>query len=434
MITAQLLEKVTEGKASNKLVGPLTDALNDILPVYGINTPLRVSHFIGQIAIESGYLNTLVENLNYSEAGLRQTFKKYFTPAQAKQYARKPRAIANHAYANRGGNGNEASGDGWRYRGRGWIQLTLKDNYARVGKAIGYDLVANPDLAADPRIAVMCAAEYWKKNGINKVADQDNHKAVTKKINTAMLHLSERIEVTEACKRALGWAPVPLLSPEASEEPAPAQEASVAAPNAVGDAVPDTDPVITPQSSGFLVSALQTELKAKGYYDGAIDGSWADESLTDDAVALLQKRNGMEIGPDAIRLSEVRAAKPYIVATRVDATVETLKERGDPETTFFGRVKAGAKWALGLVGLGGGAAAVQEGEAPTGVIDKASDTLGLLERGQALVAPVAAPLADTFFFVLQWIWIPVLIGIPAAWLWSRRAEKRRLAAFKAGLA
>lgn len=157
-----------------------------------INTRLRLAHFCTQIIHESSYLNTLVENLNYSAAGLRKIFPKYFkTDAEAKKFQRNPEKIANKVYANRMGNGNEASGDGWRYRGRGLIQLTGKTNYMAFFEAMKMDTL-NPDYLSTPEGAMKSAIWFWNKNGLNKLADKDDLVSITKKINGGTNGLADR--------------------------------------------------------------------------------------------------------------------------------------------------------------------------------------------------------------------------------------------------
>lgn len=160
----------------------LSKKYKTLLKKYGINTPLRLAHFMAQAAAESG-LKPISENLNYSEQGLLKTFKKYFTPAQAKVYARKPQAIANRVYANRMGNGNEASGEGWKYRGRGVFQITGRDNYTLLTKDTGVNYLNNPDLLLNEADALISALWYWDKNNLNKYADQDNLDAISDIIN-----------------------------------------------------------------------------------------------------------------------------------------------------------------------------------------------------------------------------------------------------------
>lgn len=160
----------------------LSKKYKSLLKKYEVNTPLRLAHLFAQLAAESG-LRPISENLNYSEQGLLKTFKKYFTPAQAKQYARKPQAIANRVYANRMGNGNETTGNGWKYRGKGFIQITGKDNYTLLSKDTGVDYLKNPDLLLTEADALISALWYWDKNNLNKYADQDNLDAISDVIN-----------------------------------------------------------------------------------------------------------------------------------------------------------------------------------------------------------------------------------------------------------
>jgi putative chitinase len=139
---------------------------------YGIDTPLRQAHFLAQVGHESGSLNTLVENLNYSADGLRKIFSRYFTTQTlAEQYARKPLEIASRVYASRMGNGDEKSQDGWKYRGRGLIQVTGFSNYSAFKKDTGIDVISNPNYLATIEGAVHSACWFWHKNKLNALAD-----------------------------------------------------------------------------------------------------------------------------------------------------------------------------------------------------------------------------------------------------------------------
>jgi predicted chitinase len=178
-------------------------ALRSLLPKYRIDTSLRIAHFLAQVLHESGLLRITVENLNYSAEGLLRVFRTYFTPAQAQRYAHQPEAIANRVYASRLGNGDEASGDGWRYRGRGLIQLTGRENYRALAGWLDADVVGAPDLVAD-RYAVHGAVFYWDRRGINGPADADDVREVTRRINGGFIGLPERIRLLDAAKRALG--------------------------------------------------------------------------------------------------------------------------------------------------------------------------------------------------------------------------------------
>jgi len=165
---------------------------------FAINTPLRLAHFLSQCGHESGGFKVVKENLNYSAKGLRSIFKKYFTDdATALLYERKPEKIANLVYASRMGNGDKASGDGYKFRGRGYIQLTGKDNYTAFGKAIGVDILANPDLVAT-KYPLLSAAWYWNSRKLNAVADQGATDAVvtkaTKLVNGGTIGLDDRIK------------------------------------------------------------------------------------------------------------------------------------------------------------------------------------------------------------------------------------------------
>lgn len=171
-----------------------------ILNNYHINTPLRLAHFFAQIEHESN-LKPVSENLNYSSKLLLQVFKKYFpTKELAEAYARQPEKIANKVYANRMLNGNEASGDGWKYRGRGFIQITGKANYIMLSKDTGIDYLNNPDLLLTEADSMISALWFWKKNGLNKYADMDNIKTITKRINGGYNGYEHRRELLEKYK------------------------------------------------------------------------------------------------------------------------------------------------------------------------------------------------------------------------------------------
>ncbi len=184
------------------LKGHIPDAVIAMIPdtaaKFGINTPLRLAHFLAQCGHESGGFRATQENLNYSAKGLMGIFKKYFpTEALANAYARQPAKIAARVYGGRMGNGNEASGEGYKFRGRGYIQLTGKENYTAFGKSIGEDMVANPDKVAGP-YALLSAAWFFSKNGLHKMADEGASDQVvtkiTKRVNGGTIGLPDRIK------------------------------------------------------------------------------------------------------------------------------------------------------------------------------------------------------------------------------------------------
>ncbi|RNM22496.1 glycoside hydrolase family 19 protein [Dickeya undicola] len=204
-ISQEKLKKVMTAASTDDLA-LFQPALQQECNAAEINTPLRFAHFVAQIAHESNELRARVENLNYSAKGLRSVFGRYFTTDEmAAQCERKPESIANIVYANRLGNGATETGDGWKYRGRGLIQLTGRDNYHICGSAIGQDLVTNPDfISQNPSVSVAAAIWFWKKNGLNALADQDDINGITRRINGGLNGLADRKDYLAKAKRAFG--------------------------------------------------------------------------------------------------------------------------------------------------------------------------------------------------------------------------------------
>jgi putative chitinase len=170
-----------------------------VMSKFRINTIERLAHFLAQCHHESGGFTKVRENLNYSEKALLKTFPKYFKGKDPKPYVKNPEALANYVYANRGENGSEASGDGWRHRGRGYIQLTLKGNYRAFDAFVDEDILANPDLVAT-KYPLLSAAWFWDVNRISNLADAgtdfDDITRVTKKVNGGHNGLHERAILT----------------------------------------------------------------------------------------------------------------------------------------------------------------------------------------------------------------------------------------------
>jgi len=186
----------------SKLKGHVPDAviaqIPEVMEKFQINTPLRLCHFLAQCGHESGNFKAVNENLNYGAKGLLGLFKKYFpTEAKAKEYERKPEKIANLIYGGRMGNGPEASGEGYKFRGRGYIQLTGKDNYSAFDKVVAEDIVANPDLVAT-KYPLLSAAWFWNSRKLNELADKGGSDAevtsITKKVNGGTIGLEDRIK------------------------------------------------------------------------------------------------------------------------------------------------------------------------------------------------------------------------------------------------
>jgi predicted chitinase len=211
-LTAQDLTALGVGSAAAARYLP---TLNEILPRYAIDHALRVAHFLAQVLHESERMNRVEENLNYSADRLVQVFPKYFKPrgsADPAAYAHQPQAIANLVYGNRMGNGDAKSGDGWRFRGRGLIQLTGRSGYQDFSTWIGADLVAAPDrVAAD--LAVQSAVYFWDREKLNALADVDDLTTITKRINGGLAGLADRRALLDQAKAVLGTkAPVPTIA------------------------------------------------------------------------------------------------------------------------------------------------------------------------------------------------------------------------------
>lgn len=191
--------------------GLWTPHLNQCMQAHEISTPARQSAFLAQVLHESAGLKHLEEVLNYSAPRLRAVFGRRFTSdGQAAAYSHQPEKLANYIYANRMGNGNEASGDGWKYRGRGLIQLTGRENYARFASATHTDALANPDLLLSPPLAALSAAWFWSSHDLNSLADQSTGPngdaqflALTRRINQAADGLSARVALWKLARQVL---------------------------------------------------------------------------------------------------------------------------------------------------------------------------------------------------------------------------------------
>ena len=181
-----------------------TPALNDTFAKFNIATPRQQAAFIGQCSHECNNFKTLEENLNYKAETLVKLWPSRFPTLEiANAYAHQPQKIANKVYASRMGNRDEASGDGYRFRGRGAIQLTGHDGYWHCGQAVNADLVASPDLVSTPKYAALSAGWFWSTHNLNALADAMNYEAVTRKINGGIFGLAERIALTQKAYQVL---------------------------------------------------------------------------------------------------------------------------------------------------------------------------------------------------------------------------------------
>lgn len=206
------------------VVDQYVNHLNEAFDRFEINTPLRQAAFIAQCGHDSTRLTRTEENLNYSANGLLRTFPTYFSPDIAKELAYKPMRIANRVYANRGGNGDERSGDGWRYRGRGLIPLQYRRNYMLAGKRLigeSQYFLEQPDLIRLPEWAVRSACDYWDINDLNMYADRNSaieFRNLTRKINRGLRGLDDRLDLWRLAKQTLG-----VVEPETDQKPTETQ-------------------------------------------------------------------------------------------------------------------------------------------------------------------------------------------------------------------
>lgn len=252
--------------APKTAIDGLTQVEDKLAELGALDNELRAAHLIGQCAHESLRFTHVVESLSYSTVDrLMQIFGRHFRDrAHAKQFLRNSKKLANHVYANRNGNGSPQSGDGFRFRGRGYLQLTGRSNYRTLGKRIGIDLEADPDKAAEPATAWLIAASYLatrKRGGKTAFqwADDNNVEAVTRIVNGGLNGLMDRINRTARARAALGGIPV--------------------------------QPQLKKGDKGDSVELLQRALAAKGFSPGALDGDFGGNTVK--AVKALQASVGL---------------------------------------------------------------------------------------------------------------------------------------------
>ncbi|HBO2143061.1 TPA: glycoside hydrolase family 19 protein [Pseudomonas aeruginosa] len=207
LITEQQLLQILPNAGHR--AGFFVPALNAAMGRFGITSPVRVVAFLAQVGHESSQLTRLVENLNYSAQGLAATWPSRYRGADGRpnalalNLASHPEAIANNTYANRNGNGDESSGDGWRFRGRGLLQITGRKNYRAAGAGLGQPLEQEPELLEQPEFAALSAAWWWASHGLNDLADRGEFAAITRRINGGTNGQAERLALWERAKRVL---------------------------------------------------------------------------------------------------------------------------------------------------------------------------------------------------------------------------------------
>jgi len=202
MVSAQQLSLLLPNAPQEDLL-EICEPLNKAMAEFSIDNTARQAMFIAQCAHESGNFTTVEENLNYSADGLTKIFSKYFRDVDPNEYAHNPAKIANRVYANRMGNGDESSGDGYRFRGRGLIQLTGKSNYQACSAALNVDLIASPDYLETAEGASRSAAWFWAHNNLNQFADADDIVGCTKRVNGGTIGLEDRTRIYESAKTIL---------------------------------------------------------------------------------------------------------------------------------------------------------------------------------------------------------------------------------------
>lgn len=272
MLTKALLKSIFPRAMDDELEAFLTygeQALKEAGILQGLN---RLHYFLAQLGHESAGLTSKEENLNYSAAALMKTWPNRFPTLEvAKKYERNPEKLANFVYGGRMGNVNP--GDGYRYRGRGYIQLTGRETYREIGRIAGLDLENNPELASNPEHAVRIACAFWSWKRINPSCDVGDYTEVTRKINGGTNGLPDRLEWLDKVQRLLkpaGAGPTPApATPAVSPKPLPTPKPELrpTTPSRPTPPAGENESLANP-----AVLAAQKKLATLGYYDGVVDG------------------------------------------------------------------------------------------------------------------------------------------------------------------
>ena len=414
MLTRDLVQRLT-GDADRWL-----DPLNNALIRWDINTPTRVAMFLAQCAHESGGFRLLVENLNYSADALRATWPSRFTQADALAMARQPEKIADRAYGGRMGNGPEGSGDGYRYRGRGIIQLTGRDNYARAGAAIGLDFVAEPEMLEQPDWAAATAGWFWATNGCNALADTGDFEGITKRINGGLNGLADRQSWLAKVRAMLG---APDAQP-GTQPAAPIEDHSTT----YQPEEPVADPITTvagiasifnPMAGGLiglagnLFKQFQPVLQAKltkeidrRVKDPSISGPAAATLIGDLSNMVLSQAKVLTGESDDFKAVAKAATTPEVlqkIEASVAATLDDLIKAGNAASTWDQ-----AMWQAQNVGRQTvSSIAIEERKA--GVYDMTR----LLAWAAVLIASIGSALLTVSIVVqsMSWVFDPTAKGI-----------------------
>jgi putative chitinase len=375
---------------------------------YGVTTALRLAHFLAQCAAETDGFIITEESGNYSAQRLLEVFPRYFKPAQARAYAHKPALIFSRTYGGRMGNGGEITRDGWTYRGRGMIQLTGRENYARRSAIAGVDLVKDPDKAADCFVSLKIALQEWIDLGLNEWADKGpTHEAVL------------------ACARGINCG-----SPTKQEQPNgldARREAFDKIWRAIGDehhvtVSPAADGFLTEGETGAAVRDMQAKLASLGYYVGMIDGVFGP--ATKAAVATFQdtEKTGGSRGVWICGEYNVAAerAKPIEKSVRQAVNVTALANLGDAHIEHASKGKRLAGVGLALTAIGQGATMIDVNDLPN-----------IAQGARAIVEPVL----DTLRWGLgQNGFVVAGLGFAAIYILFHKAQAARVADVRDGKA
>ncbi len=396
---------------------------DDLFAKFGLTNPNRVAHFLARCLSETGYFITLVENPNYTAANLAGQWakgngrKQFGSKAEMVSYAGRPEDLFNRWYGNRMGNGAPASGDGFRYRGRGPLQMTGKAAYRKYGQRMGVDLVASPDLALDPRYILLPSFYEWDDGGLNRYADADDALSIARVINVGTVRTDQipngykeqvaALRRVKAAIKRLGW-----VSPGGAVDQAAAPAAPpVAVPDPAPTAADATTINVDDGLSEGEVLALQQRLRDLGYSEvGRPDGLWGPR--TSAAVSAFQATVGLTVSGelDKTTAAALATSGPRPVSdARAKTTASDLRKAGDgvAKASWWQRVWA---WVLGAP-----AAAV-------GVVGQTGDAADKL-------GPVKTFLGD----VPGWAWCAAVVGVAVAlYVLAQRAESAAVADVRSG--
>lgn len=310
------------------------DPLNGALAAWDINTPDRAAMFLAQCAHESGGFRRLVENLNYTAAQLLRTWPNRFTAEDAAAMALQPEKIAERAYGGRMGNAAEGGGDGYRFRGRGIIQLTGRENYRLAGQALGIDATGNPDQLAEPAVAAQAAGWYWRTNGCNELADAGDYAGITRRINGGMNGWDDRVRWLAKVREALGTQTVTPAEDRSTQHQEPAAPA-------------------TEEDMGTIALPLLAQLipQVLGQFSGRAQATIAEKTGADPKVAAdfmqaLIAQVGHAVGVPVVNdATATQAVGTFTAAPPEDRAVKAAALEKQALATLDALLKSGDKMA-----------------------------------------------------------------------------------------